>query len=708
MNRNVAEIKEKFIEKARNLYGDRYDYSKVDYINTKTKVCVTCPKHGDFFVTPWAFLQGSYCPHCKTEEKKPFKNFSELKREKKYTTESYLKKVKEIYEDKYDYSKIVYVNYDTKVCITCPKHGDFWVLPHIFLKGRGCPQCNKEERGLTVVTSTEDFIRQAKLVHGDKYDYSKVAFNKLLEKVCIICPKHGEFRQTPYIHLKGHGCRKCGAMNRQSRIITTENFIEKAKSVHGDKYDYSKVEYKNNNTKVCIICPKHGEFWQTPESHLQGCGCPDCVGLKKWDTEKFIAKAKEVHGDKYDYSKTHYINKRTKVTITCPIHGDFIQCAHNHIQGQGCPECGKEKNKRLNSNGKSHEQFLLDIGEMYGDKYEIIGNYVNNKEKIEVFCHEKGPDGMEHGSFFIRPNDLLSGHGCRKCHHNTSQGETELLSFIKEHYSGTIITNDRKVLNGKEIDILLPDLSLGFEYDGVIWHSEKFRDKDELLNKTKSAETQNIRLIHIFDDEWSTKKEICKSRVLNYLGKSKRIYARKCQIEEVSNKEAKDFLDSNHIQGAINSSYNIALIYEGNIVSLMTFGKLRTNLSQKAEEGKYEMLRFCNLNNKTVIGGASKMLKYFIKTYSPKEIISYADRRWSNGHLYEALGFTFVHDTPLNYSYVSKTGFKRINRFNLRKDVLIRKYGCPIEKTEEEFCREMGYYRVYDCGSKKYILKLQE
>ena len=126
------------------------------------------------------------------------------------------------------------------------------------------------------------------------------------------------------------------------KYLTTEQFIEKAKQIHGNKYDYSKVEYVNNHTKVCIICPEHGEFWQTPNSHLNGNGCSSCKGLKKLTTKEFIERAKQVHGNKYDYSKTIYVNKRTKVCIICPIHGEFYQTPHNHVyQKQGCPECGK-------------------------------------------------------------------------------------------------------------------------------------------------------------------------------------------------------------------------------------------------------------------------------------------------------------------------------------------------------------------------------
>lgn len=199
-------------------------------------------------------------------------------------------------------------------------------------------------------SNKEEFIRRAKLVHGDKYDYSKVNYVNNRTKVIIICPEHGEFEQIPDSHLRGRGCpicrwKKAKENIRRAQGMTTDEFIKRAKKVHGDKYDYSKVKYENTETKVCIICPKHGEFWQTPHHHLMGIGCPYC-GAKKYDTKEFIRRAKEVHGEKYDYSKTNFIGKKHKVTITCPIHGDFEQLPLNHLKGNGCPECGKHFGKQ--------------------------------------------------------------------------------------------------------------------------------------------------------------------------------------------------------------------------------------------------------------------------------------------------------------------------------------------------------------------------
>ena len=219
------------------------------------------------------------------------------------TSNDFVAQARKIHGNKYDYSKVEYVNSKTKVCIICPKHGEFWQIPYNHLKGFGCCQCGHEKTNASKMSNTQDFIKKAKQVHGDKYDYSKVEYIKSDIKVCIICPKHGEFWQTPNKHLYGDGCPKCGHENVWTTRgrITTEEFIKRAKEIHGDKYDYSKVEYVNSNTNVCILCPKHGEFWQIPWTHLRGSGCWKCgieklSNIRKYTTDDFIKKASPKSG----------------------------------------------------------------------------------------------------------------------------------------------------------------------------------------------------------------------------------------------------------------------------------------------------------------------------------------------------------------------------------------------------------------------------
>lgn len=196
---------------------------------------------------------------------------------KKLTNKEFIERAKAIHGDKYNYSKVEYVNSRTKVCIICPKHGEFWQRANAHLNGQTCPICNVELKKNVLSSTKELFIEKAIKIHNNKYDYSKIEYNGSFSDVCIICSKHGEFWQKPSKHLFGHGCPKCA---KNGIKITTEEFIKRAKQIHNDKYDYSKVNYINSRTKICIICPEHGEFWMTPNNHLMNHGCPICVQSK--------------------------------------------------------------------------------------------------------------------------------------------------------------------------------------------------------------------------------------------------------------------------------------------------------------------------------------------------------------------------------------------------------------------------------------------
>lgn len=237
--------------------------------------------------------------------------------------------------------------------------------------------------------TTEQFIEEAQQVWGDKFDYSKVEYKTRLEKVCIICPEHGEFWQTPAQHLSGAlGCKACWS---EKYSKSTEDFIKEAIKIHGDKYNYSKTIYKTARQKVTIICPKHGEFEQLANAHLQGEGCFQCERERRAkSTENFIKEAKKVHGDTYDYCKVNYINRNTPVIIICPKHGEFEQLPSNHLQGKGCSHCkSKEQAALFNRLVEDfpNEEILYEVGnrivpwlegqrfDIYFPKYNIAIEY---------------------------------------------------------------------------------------------------------------------------------------------------------------------------------------------------------------------------------------------------------------------------------------------------------------------------------------------
>jgi hypothetical protein len=245
-----------------------------------------------------------------------------------------------------------------------------------------------------------------------------------------------------------------------------------------------------------------------------------------------------------------------------------------------------------------------------------------------------------------------------------------------------------------ELDIYLPDLKLAFEFNGLYWHSELYKNKEYHLNKTKRCLMKDIHLIHIYEDEWIYKKEIVKSRILNLLSKNKyKIYARKCIIKEVNGRETKEFLNNNHIQGYVPSDINLGLYYSKKLVLLMTFGKGRFKNKEQ------ELLRFCNKLNTSVIGGASKLFKYYCKNYSFNNIVSYADRSWSNGDIYEKLNFIKKSETIPNFYYVIEG--LRVNRFKYRKSELIKE-GYDRNKTAHKIMNDRNIYRIYNSGNLKF------
>lgn len=216
--------------------------------------------------------------------------------------------------------------------------------------------------------TTQEFIEKAKKIHGERYDYSKTEYVKSNQKVCIICPIHGEFWQTANDHLRGKGCILCAKTYKSN----TEEFIEKARKVHGDKYDYSEVEYISTYKKVKIICPVHGAFMQAASSHLSGSGCPHCYGNVKKTTEQYIEEALNVHNGRYSYENTIYNGNHHKIKITCPIHGEFEQEAIAHLKGQGCPLCNSEK-KNLTEFKIKETLTKLGINFEYQKRFEWLG-----------------------------------------------------------------------------------------------------------------------------------------------------------------------------------------------------------------------------------------------------------------------------------------------------------------------------------------------
>lgn len=318
---------EGFIAKALVVHGDKYDYTKVDYVRSKEEVTITCKDCGnEFKQQPRNHLFGNGCPECK-------------RLASKMTQDEFIAAAKAVHGDRYDYTLLVYVSARENVDVLCKVHGVFSQCASKHLEGCGCTLC-----GRTNLT-TQEFVERAKSLYGDEYDYSEVVYVTSNAKVTFTCSKGHRYEQTPNAHLAGNGCRECWRLIvGKAGTSNSAEFVRKSILVHGNRFDYSGVAYVRDNVPVEISCHKGHKFKQTPNAHLAGKGCKTCaavaIGDSKRDTrESFIAKAIELYGDEYDYSAVVYESSNKNVKIRCRNGHTFATRPNNHLSGGGCGVC---------------------------------------------------------------------------------------------------------------------------------------------------------------------------------------------------------------------------------------------------------------------------------------------------------------------------------------------------------------------------------
>jgi very-short-patch-repair endonuclease len=279
-----------------------------------------------------------------------------------------------------------------------------------------------------------------------------------------------------------------------------------------------------------------------------------------------------------------------------------------------------------------------------------------------------------------------------------SSDQRELARFL-DTLDLEYTTNDKQLIAPKEVDFYIPSKQLAVEYNGIFYHSQlSKRDKNYHINKTTSCNNNGVRLIQIWSNEWKNKKDIVQSRILHAVGMSTRIYARKCNIIVLPTANEQQFFDDNHIQGAVRSTICFGLELDGKVVACMSFIKSRFSPTHE-----WELLRYSGIKNHTILGGASKLFKHFVKTHNPTSIVSYCDLRWGTGTLYSQLGFTYSHTSAPNYFYFVRNGDtnKLFTRVNFQKHKLANKLTTfTPEHTEWENMVNNGYDRIWDCGNK--------
>ena len=473
--------------------------------------------------------------------------------------------------------------------------------------------------------------------------------------------------------------------------LTIDQFIQKAREVHGDKYNYSLIEYENNTTKVKIICPIHGVFKIAPAKHMRGQGCKQCGYIstknkQRFTTDQFIQKAKEVHGDRYDYSLVEYKNKETKVKIICPVHGVFEQIPNNHIRGEGCNQCGNilasEKNKRDRSS------IIEQARQVHGDKYDYTFiEFDKINDKVTIIC-------SIHGTFEQKlSNHIHLKHGCPKCASMISKQETEFQNWLSGYID--IETNSRSIIPPYELDVVIPSKKIAIEYNGLYWHSESAgKNKSYHLLKYQLCKEAGFRLIQIWENEWTQKKDIVKSIILSAIGiYERKIGARQCNIENIDVTTARQFYDNNHIQGFYGGKHK-GLLYKGELVSMMTI---------KYHDNHCSLERFVNKRGYRVMGAFSKLLKSF---NIDKPIETFSDLRYFTGGVYSKNGFTFLYNSDPNYFYFKNGSSILFHRRYFQKHKLSRRLkSFNNEMSEYENMLFNGYHRIWDCGNAKFVIE---
>lgn len=480
---------------------------------------------------------------------------------------------------------------------------------------------------------------------------------------------------------------------------------------------------------------------------------------KRLTNQEFISKAAALHNGRYRYDKVVYTVSAAKVTVTCPIHGDFEVTANNHISASnlcGCPYCGGTKKV-------TPEEFIAKAMYVHNGKYGYSNmRYVDTQTPVTIDC-------PEHGAFLQTPTRHMYGRGCHKCGgtkrvsmqeaiataakvHNSqysyskipstakytdtveiicpkhgvyhmvmkyhvvrkwgcpacscrsSRPEQEIADFLSQ--LTTVEQRNRSVIAPKEIDLWLPDFNMGIEYHGLYWHTT---EKVGKLHKEKwqLAQQAGIRLVQIFEDEWLNKQEIVKRRLLAFLGKAEKRDARKLQLKNVQWGEAKKFLNSTHIQGAGAPGTAYGLYEADTLVAIATFGKSRSGAMTGARnEGEFEVLRYASLGS--VRGGFTRLFAQFKKDFSPHKIISYCDLRYGIGGLYETAGFQLESVTEPDYWWVPKGRIERVTRYAVQKHKLakpeheLNTLYAP-NKTENQICAEAGWERIHGVGNQKWV-----
>lgn len=564
-------------------------------------------------------------------------------------------------------------NANFRITILCPK-GHEYKYSVTKIKSENvdvtiCPHCLKEEKYNEKRISNETFINYCNKYNLDflpKQEYYK----KWDDHITFICKKCGNKKDIRSLYRwdknKPFKCIQC-----EREEIKNSNNIELGILVN-----------KEMNEKIDNICLNKNIEYITLHKKVDYSILPEKLRKNLEKQNKWIL--------------IKYHNTKNKCIYQCTDCGEFKHTMPYNIfsgRGFGCNSCSYSK--KLNNVSYKIKDLLNRSNDIY--LYEIPNDF-NSLNLLKFKCNKCG-------LIFERQWNHINAYGklpCPQCHKSTKRkSQNDVYEWICSQYDGNVIQEDRS--NGFEIDIYIPELKIGIEYCGLVWHSTKYKTNPSVhKDKLNKCNKLGIRLITMFEDEWKSKTNISKSRILNILGKSKRIFARKCDLTEIDNSTALTFCKENHIQGSGQCHCGYGLYYENELMSVMTFSK--PSVSKSGKNYDWELNRFCSKLNYNIVGGASRLMKKFKNDHKNEILITFCDLRWGTGNVYEKLGFEYVYTTRPNYYYFGQmTDYKRKHRFNFTKQKLLKLFPSYNESmTEEEIAKENGLFRIYDCGHLKY------
>lgn len=647
-----------------------------EYINNNTKLDIKCDKGHIYHVSFSKFQEGQRCPECTKKTRSYYRQFF------------YDDVKKDIESVGYTLLSDNYINTTTKIRIRCDKGHEYETTYKIWRKGGRCRKCSREKVSESQRLSY-DSVRH--LIEENNYKLLSEFYQNASSYIDVECDR-GHKYQTTYDRFKsGCRCPYCFAERRGSTRRLDYSFIKQ--EIENVGYKLLSSEYKNANSYIKIMCDEGHIYGVTYSSFQQGHRCPLCATLKKGNSQRLQYDDIQQYIKKYGYKllSDDYKNNHTKIKIQCPI-GHIYNTAYNNFQrGHRCPICAEKQRK---------ESRMLSVDEVRNNienfGYKLISQYNGANHHIQIQCNNGHIYSTTYGNFY-------QGHRCPQCFGRTSNMERELQNWLSKYI---IIERNKRFYYDQhkfyEADIYVPSKQIAIEFDGLYHHSElSGTPKNYHRDKTDFFKEQGIQLIHVFENEWFLKQDIVKSILLNKLGLStNKLYARRCEICHLDFKEASDFLNKHHLQGNGQSSIRLGLRSKNtnDLMAIITFSKPRFD-----KKYKWEMVRFCSKINTVVIGGFSKLFNYFIQNYSG-DIVSYADRRYSDGYIYDNYGFQLGHISQPNYFYFLKNSYILESRNKYQKHKLSKMLQeFDPQLSEWENMKINGYNRIFDCGNLVYV-----